>query len=259
VGIVAWIGLLRHETETVLGIFGMLRFFSPNPVLQMPVLLLVVLLIGSPEAIASHPCASGGYPASSVSSGSGEPGGTGAEARYVSLTSLSAEIRLPIALVPGPVNQPSPADHGPETAASSLALPARKSLDAARHTEAGKPERALVTTATSLATVLGLFLLLVWFQRRVSGHRGSMLPGEVVQTLGRVPLNGRQEMHLVRVGNKLLLLAVTASSAETLTEITDAEEIERLSRTCRHEQPGSISASFREILNQLQQPASASR
>jgi flagellar biogenesis protein FliO len=234
----------------------MLRFFSPNPVLRMAVLL--VLLIGSPKAMATHPCVSGCLPVSSVPSASGESEGQGPEARFVSLTSLPAEIRLPIALVPGHANRPPRADHVPKTAASTLALPARKSLDAARQTEAVKPERALVTTATSLAVVLGLFLLLVWFQRRVSGHRGSMLPGEVVQTLGRVPLNGRQEMHLVRVGNKLLLLAVTATSAETLTEITDAEEIERLSRICRHEQPGSISASFREILNQLQQPASAS-
>jgi flagellar biogenesis protein FliO len=66
-------------------------------------------------------------------------------------------------------------------------------------------------------------------------------------------------MQLVRVGNKVLLLAVTANSAETLTEITDPDEIDRLNGICRQNQPGSISASFREILSQLQQPSSTSR
>jgi flagellar biogenesis protein FliO len=174
-------------------------------------------------------------------------------------TAPEPDIRLPIALVPTHGRVVERADQGAVPSAPALALPARKVTGLADQNTAGRPERALVTTGASLAVVVGLFLLLVWFQRRSSGHGRSMLPGAVVRTLGRVPLNGRQEMHLVRVGNKLLLLAVTATSAETLTEITDPEEIDRLSGICRREEPGSISASFREILNQLQQPASAPR
>jgi hypothetical protein len=55
------------------------------------------------------------------------------------------------------------------------------------------------------------------------------------------------------VGNKLLLLSVTASGAETLTEITDPEEIDRLAGICRQNHPDSITASFREILWQCGQ------
>jgi flagellar biogenesis protein FliO len=104
---------------------------------------------------------------------------------------------------------------------------------------------------SSLAVVLGLFVLVVWFSRRLGSKRSAHLPAEVIDTLGRVPLNGRQEMHLVRVGKKLLLLSVTADSAETLTEITDPVEIDRLTGICRQDQPDSISASFREVLSQL--------
>ena len=39
---------------------------------------------------------------------------------------------------------------------------------------------------------------------------------DVVQVLGRAPLSGKQQMHLVRFGGKLLLLSVTPSGAETL-------------------------------------------
>jgi flagellar biogenesis protein FliO len=110
--------------------------------------------------------------------------------------------------------------------------------------------RAVTTVATSLAVVLGLFTLLVWFARKTNAKGRAPLLGHAVETLGRTPLNGRQEMHLVRVGNKLILLAVTPTSAETLTEITDPAEIDRLAGICRQDHADSITASFREVLSQ---------
>ena len=113
---------------------------------------------------------------------------------------------------------------------------------------------AVTTVITSLAVVLGLFFLSVLIAKKANSRGGcAKLPGEVVQTLGRAPLSGRQEMHLVRVGNKLLLLSVTSTGAETLTEITDPEEIDRLAGICRQNHPDSITASFREILWQCGQ------
>ncbi len=158
-----------------------------------------------------------------------------------------ASLHLPIALVDS--------SHGPEVTVCSRPLKAPTlalSPPAAAVTSAAPgTSRAVVTSVTSLAVVVGLFLLLVWVQRRTGTARRGLLPGEVFETLGRVPLNGRQEMHLVRLGNKLLLLAVSAQGAETLTEITDSREIARLSGICRHQRTESISASFREILSQL--------
>lgn len=156
--------------------------------------------------------------------------------------------RLPIALVDQRSAAVAP---GRDAAGLATELPLPRSKGAARRTEAGGTGRVAITVGSSLAVVVGLFLLLVWVQRRASGGARSVLPGDVLETLGRVRLNGRQEMHLVRVGNKLLLLAVTATGAETLTEITEPREIERLSGICRHNRPDNISASFREILSQL--------
>ena len=108
--------------------------------------------------------------------------------------------------------------------------------------------------------VLGLFAIIVWLARRVGPKGNAALPEKVVETLGRAPLSGRQQMHLVRVGNKLLLLAVTPTSAETLTEITDPAEIDRLAGICQQNQPGSITASFREVFSQLgHQPSTNDR
>jgi flagellar biogenesis protein FliO len=236
----------------------MQRSFFPNPV-SILTLLLLLSLLGAPVVDAQDHRGLGFSPSSTFPRTTDGSGSSNTETQFVAVSTHSAPIRLPIALVPGSGSMSHQGDQDSQIPAFGTALPARRPLDASERSSATTPKQALMTTAASLAVVLGLFLLLVWVQRRASGPRGSMLPGEVIQTLGRARLNSRQEMHLVRVGNKLLLLAVTANSAETLTEITDPDEISRLNGICRQNQPGSISASFREILNQLQQPSSTSR
>jgi flagellar biogenesis protein FliO len=82
--------------------------------------------------------------------------------------------------------------------------------------------------------------------------KGSQsLPNEVVEVLGRTALGSRQHAHLVRCGNKLLLVSLTATGAETLTEITDPVEVDRLSGLCRQSQPHSATATFRNIFQQF--------
>jgi flagellar biogenesis protein FliO len=132
-----------------------------------------------------------------------------------------------------------------------LAPPRRGATATPTRSRGGSPASALGTVISSVAVVLGCFALLVWFTRRTRPRGYATLPGNVLETLGRAPLNGRQEMHLVRVGNKLLLLSVTATAAETLTEITDPEEIDRLSEICRQPPSDRMAASFREMLSHL--------
>lgn len=58
-------------------------------------------------------------------------------------------------------------------------------------------------------------------------------------------------MQLVRVGTKLLLLALSPQGVRTLTEITSAVEVERLSELCRRQKPDSATASFRSLVEQV--------
>ena len=80
--------------------------------------------------------------------------------------------------------------------------------------------------------------------------RMAPLPNEVVECLGRAPLTGRQQVQLLRLGKKLVLVAVTATEARTLSEITDPLEVDRLSGLCQQIRPESITASFRQVLAQ---------
>lgn len=111
--------------------------------------------------------------------------------------------------------------------------------------------QSLTTVGSSLAIVLGVFGIVAWVTRKAMPNASPMLPKDAVQLLGRAPLGNRQQMHLVRVGNKLVLLSVTPGGAEPLTEITDPLEVDRLCGLCAANQPGSISATFRDVLNQL--------
>jgi flagellar biogenesis protein FliO len=110
---------------------------------------------------------------------------------------------------------------------------------------------SMISIAGSTGLVLGIFLLSVWVFRRRTPQALVRLPGEAFEILGRAPLSGRQQVQLLRCGSRLLLVSITPGGAETLTEITDPLEVDRLSGLCRQSQPGSSSAAFKHIFEQL--------
>ena len=110
----------------------------------------------------------------------------------------------------------------------------------------------ITTVLSSLAVVLGFFFITAWFLKRNLPKGMALLPGEVLEQLGRAPLAGKQQMYLVRIGHKLLLLVVTPHGAETLTEITDPAEVDRLCGLCRQHGAHGPSAEFRAVLRQFE-------
>ena len=140
-----------------------------------------------------------------------------------------------------------------ETPAPQSALPL-KPHGRDSHPETGRKIGglpSLVTVGGSLAAVLGVFFLLVWVMRRAAPPGPAALPGEAFEVLGRAPLGHRQQVHLLRCGSKLLLVSLTPSGAETLTEITDPSEVERLAESCRRAKTHGGTAVFRRVFEQL--------
>jgi flagellar biogenesis protein FliO len=111
-----------------------------------------------------------------------------------------------------------------------------------------KPIDSLITIGGSLCVVLSLFFGLAWLTRRGMPKPLGKLPGEVIEVLGKRPLVKGQELQLVRVGAKLLLICVTPNGCETLTEITDQSEVDRLASICRSSGPTSMTAAFNQVL-----------
>jgi flagellar biogenesis protein FliO len=91
----------------------------------------------------------------------------------------------------------------------------------------------------------------VWCSKRFAPAGTAPLPKEAVELLGRAPLAGKQTMQLVRVGNRLLLVALSGAGAQTLTEITDPVEVEHLAGLCQRGRGDSASASFNRVLSQM--------
>jgi flagellar biogenesis protein FliO len=149
--------------------------------------------------------------------------------------------------------------------ASPVAEPAESSAKAAlpltepkshNPTNRGEPKKkpdglpSAVTVFGSLALVLGVFFALVWVLRRAAPAGAALLPAEAFEVLGRAPLANRQQAHLLRCGNKLLLVASGAAGIESLTEITDAAEVDRLTDLCRQARPGIATTALGRILGQ---------
>ena len=166
-----------------------------------------------------------------------------------------------------PANYQAAAEPEPERQAAPQPLAERQRAIPLTPPRTGEPRPAgnadrysqIATTAASLGIVLGLFILVVWVVRRSVPKGTAVLPREAVEVLGRTTLAGRQSVHLVRCGNKMLLLSISPTSVQTLTEITDAAEVEHLAAICQTANPQGVTASFRQVFNQFaNQPRGAS-
>jgi flagellar biogenesis protein FliO len=110
---------------------------------------------------------------------------------------------------------------------------------------------SLGTAGTGLVLVVGLFLLCASLMRRGGPSPTSPLPRDAVAVLGRIPLTPKQFAHLLQVGNKLVLVSITGERTDTITEVTDPMEVDRLLSLCMKGSKQSSSAEFNRVLQQL--------
>jgi len=136
-----------------------------------------------------------------------------------------------------------------------LALPPPRALSTGETSRGAMPSMA--TLIGSLGVVVALFLFAIWLLKLSMPKGANLLPREAVEVLGRTPLTGRLQAHLVRCGNKILLVSVTPTGAETLTEITDPIEVDRLAGICFQGKPQSATTSFRTLLGNFSYDSSA--
>lgn len=130
---------------------------------------------------------------------------------------------------------------------------------AEKSASASKSFGPLVTTGCALAVVLGLFAGLVWLTRRYGN--GSMtqtgIPSEVMKSLGSTPIDARTRVTLLRCGNRIIVMAQTATGVHPLSEITDPVEVQRLTAMCNGESVSQVEPTFAEALRHANRNNSA--
>ncbi len=115
--------------------------------------------------------------------------------------------------------------------------------------KAGSPDiRRMVG---SLALVVGGYLALVVVLRKFSGGGQQGIPAEVVSVLGNLPYGHKQNLRLVRLGSKLVLLLNGPEGTHPIGEITDPGEVDYLVSLCegkRAIRPAAPSPSLRRTV-----------
>lgn len=115
----------------------------------------------------------------------------------------------------------------------------------------------------SLAVVLSLIFLLRWAAQRFMGLQVSG-GGGAVQVLSRTVLSPRQQLILLQVGRRVVLVANNGSSANTLCEVRDPDEIAEIvsqsKQPARRRDPMSSFRTFFSKAGQVfESPAEAER
>lgn len=85
------------------------------------------------------------------------------------------------------------------------------------------------------------------------------LPNDAVEPLGQRVLGRGVAVHLVRCGNRMLLLGVGPDGVRTLAEITDPVEVDLLAGACRRRDESQVGiAAFSNLLSRTQRTPNAS-
>ncbi len=113
--------------------------------------------------------------------------------------------------------------------------------------ELGKAIAPVISVIGSLLIVLSAFFILMMMFRKMSPKGNRLLPKEAFENLGRSFLTPKLQLHLLRLGNRLILVSVTADGVTPVTEVTDPDEVVPLLGMCRALDANSSTALFQKM------------
>ena len=83
-----------------------------------------------------------------------------------------------------------------------------------------------------LAVVIGGYLGLVWLLKIINPAGSSAIPREALEVVGSAPLNSKQNLQLIRLGSKLMLMIHGPDGTQPVGEVSDPAEVEHLLAIC---------------------------
>ncbi len=99
-----------------------------------------------------------------------------------------------------------------------------------------------------LLVIWGAIVAMRWYVRRMNGEGGG--GGRQLKIIETRSLGPNRSLHLVRIGNRAVLIGVTAERINQLLAIDDPDEVERLTRAVEVVEPGG-GATFSSMVGSL--------
>lgn len=170
------------------------------------------------------------------------------------------------AATPTPTAAPAPAapNVAPAAAAShaapvptsfdSTAIRRSASSDSATGAQAPAPASSgseIPRVCFALAIVLGLIFFLRWGSRRIFAAPGANRPSRAVQVLSRSVLTPKQHLLVLRVGQRVLVVADGGSQMSSLCQITEPDEVASLLGQLQNERDTSPVNAFGTLFGRI--------
>lgn len=96
----------------------------------------------------------------------------------------------------------------------------------------------------SLGLVVAVILALRWGGVRVFGGAGAVKTSQVMQVVSRSIISPKQQLILVQVGRRLVMVGNSGAQLTPLAEITDADEVAELLGQARRDKNDTIGKTF---------------
>ena len=106
------------------------------------------------------------------------------------------------------------------------------------------PQVGLTRVFSALAIVIALILVLRWIYRRLSSGIGGHRPSQAVRVLGRNVISPRQQVLVLQVGRRVVVVGDSGQQMNPLCEITDAAEVAELVAQLRVERAEPLARKF---------------
>jgi len=129
-------------------------------------------------------------------------------------------------------------------------------LDTISGSQSGK---SILKVVGGLSLVIAIFYGFAVFARRNGARINSRLPGTVLEVLGAMPIDGKRNLQLVRLGGKILLLCVSSTQVETVGEVSDPVEVDHMMSMLQQGRSAEPFLSFKRVLNQSRHQRRAQR
>jgi len=101
--------------------------------------------------------------------------------------------------------------------------------------------------ALALAIVIGLIVVLRWLAKRLFGSAAPGRSSRAVQVLSRNVISPKQQLLVVQVGRRLVVVGDSGQQMNPLCEITDPDEMAALIGQIQEEKRDTVSGAFASL------------